>query len=54
MNLGADPGDLREKSIASFVDELQRCDQLGIPHLVVHPGANQDKERGLDRCGGPQ
>jgi deoxyribonuclease-4 len=47
VNLGADPGDLREKSIASFVDELQRCDQLGIPHLVVHPGANADKERGL-------
>ena len=47
VNLGADPGDLREKSIAAFVDELQRCDLLGIPHLVVHPGANPDKQRGL-------
>ncbi|HWE22604.1 MAG TPA: deoxyribonuclease IV [Myxococcales bacterium] len=47
VNLGADPGDLREKSIVSFVDELQRCDQLGIQQLVVHPGANPDKERGL-------
>ena len=47
VNLGADPGDLREKSIASFADELDRCDQLGIPHLVVHPGANPEKERGL-------
>jgi len=47
VNLGADPGDLREKSIAAFVDELQRCDLLGIPHLVVHPGANPDKPRGL-------
>ena len=47
VNLGSDPGDLREKSIAAFVDELQRCDLLGIPHLVVHPGANPDKERGL-------
>ena len=46
-NLGADAGDLREKSIAAFVDELQRCDLLGIPHLVVHPGANPDKPRGL-------
>ena len=47
VNLGADVGDLREKSIAAFVDELQRCDLLGIPHLVVHPGANPDKPRGL-------
>ena len=47
VNLGSDPGDLREKSIAAFVDELQRCDLLGIPRLVVHPGANPDKERGL-------
>src|SRR6267143_3501740 len=47
VNLGAGPGDLREKSIAAFVDELQRCDLLGIPHLVVHPGANPDKPRGL-------
>jgi deoxyribonuclease-4 len=47
VNLGADPGDLREKSIAAFVDELQRCDLLGIPHLVLHPGANPDKQRGL-------
>ena len=47
VNLGSDPGDLREKSIAAFIDELQRCDLLGIPHLVVHPGANPDKERGL-------
>jgi deoxyribonuclease-4 len=46
VNLGAEAGDLREKSIAAFADELQRCDQLGIPHLVVHPGANPDKERG--------
>ena len=47
VNLGADPGDLREKSIAAFVDELQRCDLLGIPQLVVHPGANADRQRGL-------
>ena len=47
VNLGAGPGDLREKSIAAFVDELQRCDLLGIPHLVVHPGANPDKPRGI-------
>ena len=47
VNLGCDAGDLREKSIAAFADELQRCDLLGIPHLVVHPGAHADKERGI-------
>src|SRR5262245_5601409 len=47
VNLGADAGDLREKSIAAFIDVLQRCDLLGIPHLVVHPGANPHKQPGL-------
>jgi len=47
VNLGSDPGDLREKSIAAFTDELARADLLGIPSLVVHPGANPDSKRGL-------
>ena len=47
VNLGSDAGDLREKSIAGFTDELRRCDLLGVPHLVVHPGANPDNARGL-------
>ncbi|HEY5675589.1 MAG TPA: TIM barrel protein, partial [Myxococcales bacterium] len=29
INLGCGPGDLREKSIAAFIDELQRCDLIG-------------------------
>src|SRR6267142_6058347 len=29
INLGTGPGDLREKSIASFIDELERCDLIG-------------------------
>jgi deoxyribonuclease IV len=47
VNLGAPAGDLREKSVAAFIDELQRCDQIGAPHLVVHPGSNADTEAGL-------
>jgi deoxyribonuclease-4 len=46
VNLASDPGDLREKSIEGFTDELRRCDLLGVPHLVVHPGANADREGG--------
>src|SRR2546421_4707754 len=37
VDLGAEAGRLREKSVAALVDELQRCDLLGIPHLLVHP-----------------
>lgn len=29
-----------EKSRNAFVDELERCEQLGIPHLNFHPGAH--------------
>lgn len=29
-----------EKTIASTIDELQRCHQLGIPWLVLHPGSH--------------
>lgn len=37
----ATPGDeLWEQSIEAFADELDRCAQLGIPYLVVHPGAH--------------
>src|SRR5205823_13298460 len=47
INLGCGPGDLREKSIAAFIDELQRCDRIGAPYLVVHPGSCADTDRGL-------
>ena len=47
INLGGGEGDLREKSIAAFTDELQRCDALGVPFLVVHPGSNADTRAGL-------
>jgi deoxyribonuclease IV len=47
VNLASDAGDLREKSIEAFTDELRRCDLIGAPHLVVHPGANPDRPRGI-------
>lgn len=30
----------RDKSVALFREELLRCEQLGIPYLVTHPGAH--------------
>lgn len=40
INLASPDDALWEKSIASFRVELDRCDALGIPWLVVHPGAH--------------
>jgi deoxyribonuclease IV len=40
INLGAADPLLWEKSIAAFLEEMQRCDQLGIGELVMHPGAH--------------
>lgn len=47
INLGSEPGEIREKSLAAFHDELARCEQLGLPWLVAHPGAHADEARGL-------
>jgi deoxyribonuclease-4 len=43
-----DPEGLK-KSRASFIKELERCEQLGIPQLNFHPGAHsgQGEEDGL-------
>lgn len=40
INLASPKPDILEKSIPAFADELQRCNTLGIPHLVTHPGAH--------------
>lgn len=51
INLGSPDEALWEKSIALFVEELTRCDVLGIPYLVTHPGAHvgSGEEAGLRR-----
>jgi len=40
INLASPDPVLWEKSVAAFVVELDRCGQLGIPWLVVHPGSH--------------
>lgn len=40
INLASPKPDIREKSLAAFREELERCDTLGIPYLVTHPGAH--------------
>jgi len=38
-----------ERSVQALIDEIERCDQLGIDELVLHPGAHmgQGIEKGL-------
>ncbi|HEX3075208.1 MAG TPA: deoxyribonuclease IV [Ignavibacteriales bacterium] len=40
INLGAKSEELLEKSREAFIDELARCEALGIPYLNFHPGAH--------------
>ncbi len=40
INLASPNGELRRRSIRSFAEELSRCEALGIPFLVTHPGAH--------------
>lgn len=49
INLASPKDDLRQKSMTAFQDELERCESLGIPGLVVHPGSHtgSGEEAGL-------
>jgi len=51
INLASPDDALRKKSIDLFAEEVRRCDLLGIPYLVTHPGAHmgQGEEVGLKR-----
>lgn len=40
INLAAPGDELWLKSIAAFLDEMERCSLLGIPYLVMHPGSH--------------
>jgi deoxyribonuclease-4 len=40
LNLGAPDKKLRTRSVAGFIDELERCEALGVPYLVAHPGSH--------------
>lgn len=51
INLASPKEDILAKSIPAFTDELLRCDMLGIPYLVTHPGAHTGSgvEAGIER-----
>ncbi len=43
INLGNPDADALEKSRAAFLDEMQRCEQLGLDRLNFHPGSTLRK-----------
>lgn len=51
INLAATPGEVRDKSLAAFRDELETCARLGIRKVVMHPGSHltDTPEAGLGR-----
>ena len=40
INMGAPDESMRKKSVAGFIDELERCEMLGVPFLIAHPGSH--------------
>ncbi len=51
INLASPDEVLWQKSIDAYAEELLRCEHLGIPNLVTHPGAftNSSEDAGLAR-----
>ncbi len=49
INLGHPECEGLEKSRAAFIDEMQRCEQLGLDRLNFHPGSHLQKIS-IDKC----
>ncbi len=51
INLAATNPEFWRKSVELFIEELRRCELLGIPYLVTHPGAHmgEGEEKGLQK-----
>jgi deoxyribonuclease-4 len=43
INLASPEKETYKKSVDSFIMELQRSESLGLPYLIMHPGAHKDK-----------
>ncbi len=49
INLGHPEKEGLEKSRAAFLDEMERCEQLGLDRLNFHPGSHL-KQISIDKC----
>jgi deoxyribonuclease-4 len=50
INLASPDSALWKKSVAAFVEELQRAELLGIPFVVTHPGAYTESDEASGIC----
>ena len=51
INCAAPDRDIRTKSWDALADELGRCERLGIPALIFHPGSHEDEAEGIRLVG---
>lgn len=42
INIGSPNPEIQNKSINALIEEVSRCQTLGIPYLVLHPGSKQE------------
>ncbi len=51
INLATPDDNLWHKSMEALIDDLQRCEHLGLPGLVIHPGSHRGsgEEAGIAR-----
>jgi deoxyribonuclease-4 len=51
VNLATPDDALWQKSLTALTDDLERCEQLGLPGLVIHPGSHMGsgEEAGIRR-----
>jgi deoxyribonuclease IV len=47
VNLATEDAAHRARSLDCVTEELTRCERLGVPLLVLHPGGHPDEKRGL-------
>lgn len=47
LNLASDNAELREKSAVRLRAEMERCVELGIEQIVLHPGSNPNHVAGI-------
>lgn len=40
INMASPDRRLRRRSSVALVEEIERCDRLGLPYLIIHPGAH--------------
>ena len=48
-NLGNSDVEKREKSLNAFIDEMDRCNKLGLKYLNIHPGSHLN-EISVEEC----